>query len=229
MSIPNELYMNFNEIIKQQEQQVKVIRQKISDYMKIISSQTNTINEETNIERSIKSLKDMHSQLENAYSNRNAPSQIPAIELDRRQKEIQQLGINVQEIEKSFKNAQSQKYAFKGNVQGEYNQTNEMRNMTNSELVQFQKEKMKAQDEQLDDITRDVKRGRVLAKEAKNTIEEQNKQLDSLQDDIDKLDSRFQRGIKRFENYVAKQSSCCIILILIIELILAFVIYILFS
>ena len=82
----------------------------------------------------------------------------------------------------------------------------------------------------IDDITLDVKKGRVLAKEAGHIIEDQNKQLDSLQEDIDRLDSRMQRDfIKRIENYVAKQSGCCIFIVLILELAAAAVIYLLLS
>ena len=228
MSISNEIYKDFGLIMQKQEEKSKEVRKEIDNFRQIYGS-NNTIQLERQIENEIKSLREMHSTLENGYSNRNAPSQIPAMELDRRQKEIQKLGQGVKEIENSFKNAQNQKYAFQGQRQDNFKETDEMKTMNNAELIQFQKEKMKAQDEQLEDITRDVKKGRVLAKEAAHTIEDQNKQLDTLQDDIDRLDSRFQKGIKRFENYVAKQSSCCIIIILIIELVLAFVIYFAFS
>ena len=100
-----------------------------------------------------------------------------------------------------------------------------MKNMSNSELLTFQKEKIKEQDKIIDDITLDVKKGRVLAKEAGNIMEQQNKELDQLQEEIERVDSRFQRGIKRFENYVQKQSGCCIIIILIIELAIALLIF----
>lgn len=81
----------------------------------------------------------MCNQLDNAYTNRNAPSQIPYSELDRRQKQIQKLGLDIQEIEKSFKGIQNQKYSFKGSVPENYQQTEEMKSMSNSELLQFQK------------------------------------------------------------------------------------------
>ena len=94
--------------------------------------------------------------------------------------------------------------------------------MSNAELYQQQQLKLKDQDQQLDDIFLDVKKGRVLAKEAGQIMDEQNKQLDELQDDIDRLDSKLKRGAKRFQNYVAKKSGCCIVVILIIELIAGF-------
>ena len=90
------------------------------------------------------------------------PAKYP-LELDHRQKQIQQMGINIQEIEKSLKNIQNQIYAFKGQVPDNYQQTEEMKNMLNSKLVQLQKEKIEQQDKVIGDVIVDVKRGRVLA------------------------------------------------------------------
>ena len=230
MSLPNEIYLNFAGFIGKQQEANKGLRQNISNYQKIVQNgNSNTVSLESEIEREIKNLKEVHSKLNDAYSNRNAPSQIPGMELDRRQKEIQKLGLDIQNIENTYKNINNQKYAFKGSMDGEYQQSEEMKTMSNSELLQLQKNKIKEQDEQLDEITLEVKKGRVLAKEAGHIIDEQNKQLDTLQEEIDRLDSRFKRGIKRFENYVAKQSTCCIIMTLIIEAAIAFLIFFILS
>ena len=230
MSISKDLYLKFNDIISGQEESSKELRKKISNYQQTVTAgNSNTIKIESEIDGDIKKFKDLLSKLEEAYSNRNAPSQIPAIELDRRQKEIQKLGINIQDIENSYKNVQNQKYAFKGQMPDNYQQTDEMKNMSNSVLVQLQKDKIEQQDKAIDDVILDVKKGRVLAKEAAHIIDEQNKQLVDLQEDIDRLDSRMQRGIKRFENYVSKQSGCCLILTLIAEFVVAVLIYIFLS
>ena len=176
MSLPNEIYLNFAGFIGKQQDAKKELRLKISNYQKVVQNgKSNTVNLESEIEREIKNLKEVHSQLNNAYSNRNAPSQIPGIELDRRQKEIQQLGLDIQNIENSYKSINNQKYSFKGRNDGEYQQAEEMKSMTNSELLQLQKNKIKEQDDQLDEITLEVKKGRVLAKEAGHIIEDQNK------------------------------------------------------
>ena len=225
MSIPNEIYLNYPGFMEKQEEAKKELRTKISNFQKAAQNGTNTVTIETEIEKDIRNLKEKHHQLDDAYSNRNAPSHIPSLELDKRQKDIQKLEIDIKDIERAFKNVQSQKYSYKGKMENDYQPTEEMKTMSNSELLQFQKDKIKSQDKQIDDITLDVKKGRVLAKEAHHTMEEQNKQLDQLQEDIDKLDSRFQKGIKRFENYVAKQSGCCISLVLIGELAVAFFVY----
>ena len=219
----SEIYTNYANVIETQKKANKDIIDRISNYKKI-ANQENTTSIELEIEDKIKNIKGFNNQLKDSYSNNKAPSYIFPEELERRQQTIQQLIIDTDEIEKNYKSVKKAKYSFKGS-KDDYQPTEEMKNMSNEELMQYQKEKINQQDEKLDDIAMDVKKGRVLAKEAGTILKEQNKQLDQLQDDMDRLDSRFQRGIKRFENYVAKQSGCCIILVLIIELVIAFLIF----
>lgn len=226
MSSSNSIYLEFKKIISEQEEKSKNLSGKLTKYKDTIKSGVNTISFENEIEKEILSLKEAYSELENAYSNRNAPSQIAPQELDRRQKQIKTLDIRINELEKNYEELKSEKYRYKGTgMEDEYILTDDMKNMDNQGLMQLQQKKLKEQDAQLDDIYLDAKKGTVLAKEAGKILEEQNKQLDELQNDMDKLDSRLQRGIKRFKDYAAKQSGCCITFILILELVAGFLIY----
>ena len=225
MSASSSIYLNYNSIITEQEENAKNLHKKISSYKDKVGTGTNTIGLEREIEKEIGTLKDAHRDLENAYSNKNAPSQISPNELDRRQKQIKRLEINIQEIQKKYKDVQDQKYEFKGPSTSNYEPTEDMKMMNNNELLQYQQLKIKKQDDQLDDIFLDVKKGTVLAKEAGKIIDDQNNQLDDLQNDIDQLDTRLNRGIKRFQNYAAKKSGCCIVVILFLELVAGFLIY----
>ena len=224
MSISQEIYLDFTNVLNKQKDAIKEIHQKV--YQLKGMSNANTTDFEGEIRRDIKKIKDKNDELSNAYSNSNAPSTIQMIELDRRQKEIQTLKNSIKDEENNFLSVVKSKYSYKENRSGEYTPTDEMKGMTNNELLVLQKEKIHEQDKKLDDITLEVKKGRVLAKEAGHIIDEQNKQLDELQDDIDRLDNRFKKGIKRFENYVSRQSGCCIIIVLIAELVAAFLIFI---
>ena len=224
MSISQEIYLDFTNVLNKQKDAIKEIHQKV--YQLKGMSNANTTDFEGEIRRDIKKIKDKNDELSNAYSNSNAPSTIQMIELDRRQKEIQTLKNSIKDEENNFLSVVKSKYSYKGNRSGEYTPTDEMKGMTNNELLVLQKEKIHEQDKKLDDITLEVKKGRVLAKEAGHIIDEQNKQLDELQDDIGRLDNRFKKGIKRFENYVSRQSGCCIIIVLIAELVAAFLIFI---
>ena len=226
MSSSNSIYLEFKKIISEQEEKSKNLSGKLTKYKDTIKSGVNTISFENEIEKEILSLKEAYSELENAYSNRNAPSQIAPQELDRRQKQIKTLDIRINKLEKNYEELKSEKYRYKGTgMEDEYVLTDDMKNMDNQGLMQLQQKKLKEQDAQLDDIYLDAKKGTVLAKEAGKILEEQNKQLDELQNDMDKLDSRLQRGIKRFKDYAAKQSGCCITFILILELVAGFLIY----
>jgi len=218
----NAIYLEYNAIIAEKEEKLKNLHKKLSNYKDKVGTNTNTIALEVEIEKEINSLKEDQRELDNAYSNKNAPSQISTNELDKRQKQIKKLEIGINDAEKSYNEIKDQKYEFKGPNMDNYQLSDDMKNMSNAELYQQQQLKLKDQDQQLDDIFLDVKKGRVLAKEAGNIMDEQTKQLDELQDDIDRLDSKLKRGAKRFQNYVAKKSGCCIVVILIIELIAGF-------
>jgi DNA repair exonuclease SbcCD ATPase subunit len=217
MSSP--IYLQYSSIIKKQEDNAKNLHKKLSDYNSEAESGSNTIKIEGDIEKELSSLKEAHRELENAYSNKNAPSQISPNELDRRQKQIQNLGSDIQDIEQNYKQIKNKKYEYKGSKIDNYQPTEEMKTMSNSELLQYQQQKMKKQDDQIDDIIIDVKKGTVLAKETEKILDDQNKQLDELQEDIDKLDSKLKKGAKRFADYAAKKSGYCIVIILVLELI----------
>ena len=217
MSSP--IYLQYSSIIKKQEDNAKNLHKKLSDYNSEAESGSNTIKIEGDIEKELSSLKEAHRELENAYSNKNAPSQISPNELDRRQKQIQNLGSDIQDIEQNYKQIKNKKYEYKGSKIDNYQPTEEMKTMSNSELLQYQHQKMKKQEDQIDDIIIDVKKGTVLAKETEKILDDQNKQLDELQEDIDKLDSKLKKGAKRFADYAAKKSGYCIVIILVLELI----------
>jgi len=219
MSSSNAIYLEYNSIITTQEEKSKDIRKKISEYTSKAEAGENTVDIEIEIEKDLSSLKESHRELDNAYSYKNAPSQISPNELDRRQKQIQRLGIGIQDLQKDFKKVKDKKYEFKGPTMENYQPTDDMKTMSNSELYQFQVQKIKQQDDQIDEIFMDAVKGKALAKEAGKIMDEQNKQLDELQEDIDRLDSRLKRGTKRFADYAARQSGCCIVIILILELI----------
>ena len=77
---------------------------------------------------------------------------MPLNELDRRQKQIQNLGQDINELYRNYQKIKDKKYEFKGQRNNDYQPTEDMKNMTNNELLQYQKVKMKQQDDQIDEI-----------------------------------------------------------------------------
>ena len=213
-----EIYTNFKGIESQQNEALKKIRDKITNFRNDSKNGKNTISIETDIEREIKNFKDKVRELENGYSDRNAPTTLIDEELERRRQKIQKMSIDIEEIQKTFQSNQNDKYSFKANLDN-YGPTEEVKEMSNDEIMQLNKKKLNEQDDQLGDIIDETVKVKKLNREAQEIIKDQNNALDKMEEDMDKLDSKFQSGIKRFQRYASKAPTCCIIVILILEII----------
>ena len=213
-----EIYTSFKGIESQQNEALKKIRDKITNFRNDSKNGKNTISIETDIEREIKNFKDKVRELENGYSDRNAPTTLIDEELERRRQKIQKMSIDIEEIQKTFQSNQNDKYSFKANLDN-YGPTEEVKEMSNDEIMQLNKKKLNEQDDQIGDIIDETVKVKKLNREAQEIIKDQNNALDKMEEDMDKLDSKFQSGIKRFQRYAAKASTCCIIVILILEII----------
>ena len=129
-------------------------------------------------------------------------------------------------MEQSFVNIGDDKYRFKNFITEDYNDKEEYQGKSTEELMAMEKKKLEQQDNRLEEITLDVKKGTQLAKNAAHVIEEQNKQLDVITEDIERTDERMKTLTGRFENYIAKFSVCKLIIALIIEMVIAGVAFI---
>ena len=222
-----QYYTNYKEYVSQINDLEKKIRQGLTTF-KQQSGKGPTLQIEAEIKDLLKQYKELYTNLETAYSRRNVPGGFPELTIDERQKEIQKFGINYNNMDKDYKNVEENKYKFKNEIQEDYSQKEEYKNMTTGELMVVQKNKLKDQDKQIDDITLDVKKGTQLAKNAGHVMKEQNKQLEQMNQDIDRTKDNMNKLTGRFESYVAKFSMCKMITILIIELIIGAVIIILY-
>ena len=90
--------------------------------------------------------------------------------------------------------------------------------MSNSELLEYQQRKIKDQDQEIEEITGEVKKGKEMGKVIKTNLETQNKLLDDVETGMDHLDSKMSRTRKKFDNYVANSSSCCLTFVIILEI-----------
>lgn len=218
--------MNYAEFISEMKENEKKIRQQITVFRQKAGGNESTIDLEGKIKGMLKDFKDTQSKLETAYNSKNAPGGIPQTTIINRQQDIQKFKISYNEMEKEFQNCSKEKYRFKNEITEDYSQKEEYKNMNTGEIMQLQKKKLSSQDEQIDDIILDVKKGTQLAKNAGHVIKEQNKQLDQMNEDIERTKERMETLTGRFERYVAKFSTCKMIIILIIELAIAVVVFI---
>ena len=212
-----EYYSNFKQFLTDLTTKENNIRKDLEAFQTAIGNNENTIEIENRINKELKSLKDLIEQLTEAYSSKNAPPNMPEDTLDARQKDIKKFSTTYDELFKNLQKIRDDKYAFKGQITEDYRTKEEYQNMTAQEIVHAGREKMNKQDERLDDITKDVKKGRVGIKEFDNQVKEQNKFIEQVNEDMDRVDSRMNKLSKRMANYIGKSSTCCLMIFFLLD------------
>ena len=222
-----EYYMNYQKYVEDIKDLEKKINQGLTSFKKKTGDKGSTLELENEIKDLLKQYKELQTNMQTAYSKKNVPGGMPELTIDKRQKEIQQFEINYNQMEKNYRNIENEKYRFKNEIQEDYSQKEEYKNLSAEELISLQQNKLKQQDNQIDDIVIDVKRGQQLAKHAGHVMQEQNKEMEKLNQDIDRNKENMDKLTGRFQRYVAKFSMCKMIITLIIETVIAAVLFIL--
>ena len=212
-----EYYSNFKQFLTDLTTKENNIRKDLEAFQTAVGNNENTIEIENRINKELKSLKDLTEQLTEAYSSKNAPPNMPEDTLDARQKDIKKFSTTYDELFKNLQKIRVDKYTFKGQITEDYRTKEEYQNMSAQELVHAGREKMNKQDERLDDITKDVKKGRVGIKEFDNQVKEQNKLIEQVNEDMDRVDSRMNKLSKRMANYIGKSSTCCLMIFFLLD------------
>ena len=172
----------------------------------------------------------MYNKLDGAYKGKNYPRYIPDREIDRRQKEIQGLKMNYERLDNSLKSLETKKYGYNEDMfKDNYVQDENLDGLSSKQLLHLQKDKITDQDKQIEDITLKVKQGKKKAMEVNDNLNEQNKNIEEMGKNVEKLESAVERTTKKFENYVANASTCKMMIIIILEVVVAILIYVLFS
>ena len=212
-----EYYSNFKQFLTDLTTKENNIRKDLEAFKTAIGNNENTIEIENRINKDLKSFKELIEQLTEAYSAKNAPANMPEDTLDARQKDIKKFSNSYDELIKDLQKLRDDKYTFKGQITEDYRQKEEYQNMTAGELVHVGREKMNKQDERLEEITMDAKKGIQSAKELNHEIKQQNKLIQDVNEDMDRVDSRMNKLSKRFENYIGKSSICCLMIFFLVD------------
>ena len=213
-----EYYSNFKSFITDLTNQEKSIRADLSSYKETIGKGANTRDLEDKIKNSLKNFKDLVDKLSDAYLSKNAPGNMPEATLDSRQKEIKKFKISYDDMTKDFKSLEGDKYSFKGHIDEDYRNKEEYKGMSAGELVQIRDKKLNEQDDKIDLITSDAKKGTQLAKNLQHELKEQTKKIEVVNEDMDRVDNRMNKLTKRFEKYVTNSSTCCISVFLFFDI-----------
>ena len=216
-----EYYMNYQKYVDDIKNLEKTINQELTTFKSKTGGKELTIQLENQIKGHLKEFKDLQTSMSTAYSRKNVPGGMPELTIDKRQKEIQQFEITYNEMDKNYRSIENERYRFKNEITEDYSQKEEYKNMTAGELLMVQQNKLKEQDDQIDDIVLEAKRGQQLARNAGHVMKEQNKQIEQINEDIDRNKENMDKLTGRFERYVAKFSMCKMIMTLIIEALIA--------
>jgi len=211
-------YSNYKTYINELTNLEKEIQKQLTDYKTKANAGNQTVNDENKIKKNFSNFEEKLNNLQTAYHNRNAPSGFPSSTLDQRQKQLQQFRINFENMRRQYNTIENNKYIYKNKITEDYMQKEEYKGYGNGELLTLQKKKLGEQDEHLEEITLDVKKNTVLATNVKHVIKDQNKHLEEIDEDMDEAQERMKTLTGRFKNYAKRQSWCCLVWILILEL-----------
>ena len=225
---PQKYYSKYKQYISELNNLEKDIRKQLVEFKEKSKSKENTIGDENKLKTSFNIFKEKLDILQDAYSDNNAPATLPSSTLDIRQKELQQFQINLHNWRKQFIEIQNEKYSYKDKIEEDYMQKEEYKTYTTDELQALQKDNLKKQDEKIDEIKKDIKKNITLAKNATHTMKEQNKTLEQISEEMEITDEKMKTITGRFIKYAKRLSWCCLVVILIIELVIALGAYFIF-
>ena len=212
-----EYYSNFKQFLTELTTKENNIRKDLESFKTAIGNKENTIEIENRIEKELKSMRELTEQLTEAYSIKNAPANMPEDTLDARQKDIKKFLVVHDELKKDLQKLTDDKHEYKNQITEDYHEKEEYQNMNAQELVYAGREKMKKQDERLDDIRGDVKKGRQKENELHHELKDQKKKIQEATEDMDRDDSRMNKLSKRFANYIGKSSTCCLMIFFLLD------------
>jgi chromosome segregation ATPase len=231
MSNPDytEFHRSFKKKMEELNQIGSEINKLIDNYSKKIDKNENTAQIEIEIQKKIDEYKNFQILFDKAYDKDNVPPGISKIQCEIRQKEIYVCKNEVKKFEERFSALQNRKYEFKTDKLDQIDYNEKYKGVNTKQLLLERDNNIKAQNEHLEDISKNVKKGTVLAKNINAELENQNTKLEFLNDDIDKLDSGMKRTMKKFQTYI-QETSICRYLLLIFILVAVFVVeYFLFA
>ena len=194
----NEYYIDFKSFMSDLTNKEKNIKKDIESFKTALGNNINTIEIQFHIEKDLKNFKELADELDKSYNMKNAPVNIPESVLDKRQKEIAAFLASYNSMNEEFTKLVNDKYSFKGMIDENYNDKDEYRNKDTKELIKMTKDKMKEQDEILEEILNKANNLNGGIKKDKDKTNETNK-------NIDKADSKLKKWAEKFKNFFKKK------------------------
>lgn len=210
---------NYHQAYNELVQLEKSINGQLSELQKAVETGANIVKLEQSIETNITAYAKKRDELEREHEKNH--EKLPTKEDDKRTKTINNLKMNLDRMKMKFSGLTKKKYEYKVDSKYDNYQLDEQRrNMNNQELLQDHERRLKDQDKDLEEIGAMVTKGKVMAKDIKSNLEDQNKLLDDVERGMDNLDSKMSTTKRKFDNYINNSSTCCLSVIIGIELLI---------
>lgn len=206
----DDYYGGFKTVVQKLKSQNEGIISDLAKYKEAIKNKQNSLELGNNIKKNLDSFNGIIEELEKAYKTENLPTNCPQKTADERMQEIKKFRISYEESSKKYIELTNEKLSFKDFITEDYRNKEEYQNKSTEQLQQIQKEKLGEQDEIIDNIIVDTKKGTQLAKNIHHEIGEQNKVIGQIGQDMEMVDSRMNKLTKRFNEYTKKSSTCCL-------------------
>lgn len=186
-----------------------------------VSNSANTFNIENSIRKSLDNYINKLDKLSEEYQTnvRTIKNVLPEKEYNFRLNQIQDLKNNHSKLKGTYDDLVDMKYKHKTNYSDIKVNSEEMKDWSNRQIYDNSQKKLKNQDAQVEEISGTVKKGKELTKELKNELGKQNLMLEDVEKDVDRVNNKMVKTRGKFENYIEKSSTCCIMTVIIVELI----------
>ncbi|MCQ2818190.1 MAG: SNARE domain-containing protein [archaeon] len=161
-----------------------------NEYGKKIDAKENTVHFERDLSNKLSTFQSDLKQLEDQYKNKSTKEikDLQPREYDARVKEIHNLLMDHDRMKMKFDTLKAKQYGYKGDSSkyDNYEEDENMKNMGTEELLKYQEEKLQNQDEQIEELIGEAKKGRVMAKQIGENLKDQNEKLEAVDKDVRK-------------------------------------------
>lgn len=164
----------------------KEINAKVSN-LKKKQPEENTTRLELEIEKDLANMNRLLQNLKAQYEKMSG-NNIPGGEREytKRVNEIGGLILSHDRIQGTLESFRKKKYGYQGDLSkyDNYQESEEMKGMSNRQLLDYAEKKVEAQNLEVDDIVGEVKKGKEKGKAIKNALVNQNVKLEKVQEDV---------------------------------------------
>ncbi len=222
-----DYYNKYQQFINELTNKEKKIKKSFELYKKEIGNNTEDI--ENQLRDDLKNFKELAEKLNEAYKINKISVPLPEHISAERRVEIGKFLQSYNELNTNFNNLSSDKHSFNDHIDINNRNYEEYKDKESGELVNIANEKIKKQDEQINNMKIKVKEGRKDLREFQDNLNEDKVLIGQGITSIETADSKIIKLNNRLLKYLANSSNWCLRIFLIAEIVIAIVLIIVFT